>query len=353
MGGRMKAVVMRGPDRYGVEEVAIPAPGAKEVLVRVKAVAICGSDPKLFSGGYLGIHWPPAFPFIPGHEFAGEVIALGEGVTEFAVGDRVAGEAHCGCGTCANCKAGHYNLCLNYGRTATGHRHYGFTHQGAYAQYNAYHVKALTRLPDGISFAEGSLVDTAGTAYQAIRLTGITPGCFSVTFGPGPIGIFVMQIAKAMGSRTIMVGRRDRLQAACRLGADYPVDYERVADVVAAVREITGGVGADEVFECAGTQEAILQSVRCAKKNGQVAFVALPTVDEMLIPVKTLVMNQIAVHGSRANPNCSAKVLELLALKRIHAQAMITHRFPIDEIRRAMETFVERRDGALKVVIEP
>jgi L-iditol 2-dehydrogenase len=353
MSEKMKAVVMRGPDQYGVEEVDIPTPGRKEALVRIRAVAICGSDPKVFSGGYLSINWPPAFPFIPGHEFAGEVVALGEGVTEFKVGDRVAGEAHCGCGTCANCKAGHYNLCLNYGKTAAGHRHYGFTYRGAYAQFNAYHVKSLAPLPDNITYEEASLVDTAGTAYQAIRLAGITPGGYSVTFGPGPIGIFAMQIARAMGSRTIMVGRRERLQAARKLGAEHPVDCERVADVVATVREITGGIGADEVFECAGTQEAVIQSVRCAKKNGRVAFVALPTVDEMRIPVKTMVMNQIAVLGSRANPNCSAKVIELISLGRINARDMITHRFGIDEIRQAMKTFVERIDGALKVVVNP
>jgi L-iditol 2-dehydrogenase len=353
MSETMKAVVMRAPNEYGVEQVDIPTPGCKEVLVRVKAVAICGSDPKVFSGGYLSIHWPPVFPFIPGHEFSGEVVSLGAGVTEFKAGDRVAGEAHCGCGTCANCKAGDYNLCLNYGRSAMGHRHYGFTTQGAYAQYNAYNVKSLTLLPENISFEEASLADTAGTAYQAIRLAGITPGGYSVTFGPGPIGIFTMQIAKAMGSKTIMVGRRERLQAARKLGADHVVDYEGVEDVVAAVREITGGIGADEVFECAGTQEAVIQSVRCAKKNGHAAFVALPTTDEMLIPVKTMVMNQIAVHGSRANPNCSARVLELMSLGRINAKDMITHRFSLDDIHEAMKTFVDRIDGALKVVIRP
>lgn len=353
MSDKMKAVVMRAANDYGVDSVDIPKPGYKEVLVRIKAVAICGSDPKVFSGGYLSINWPPAFPFIPGHEFSGEVVALGDGVTEFGVGDRVAGEAHCGCGYCANCKAGIYNLCLNYGKTKNGHRHYGFTYQGAYAEYNAYNVKTLTRLPDSISYEEGSLVDTAGTAFQAIRLAGVTPGGYSATFGPGPIGIFVMQIAKAMGSKTIVVGRRERLQGARKLGADYSVDYESVKDVVATVRDITGGIGADEVFECAGTQEAVLQSVRCARKNGHVAFVALPTVDEMMIPVKTMVMNQIAVHGSRANPNCSAKVIELMSQGKINAKDMITHQFPLDKIHEAMNTFVNRIDGALKVVVKP
>jgi L-iditol 2-dehydrogenase len=349
----MKAVVMRGPNEYGVEQVGIPTPAVKEVLVRVKAVAICGSDPKVFSGEYLNFNWPPSFPFIPGHEFSGEVVALGEGVTEFKAGDRVAGEAHCGCGYCANCKAGHYNLCLNYGRASLGHRHYGFTTQGAYAQYNVYNVKSLSLLPENVSYEEASLVDTAGTAYQAIHLAGVTGGGYSAVFGPGPIGIFAMQIARAMGSKTIMVGRRERLQSARRLGADHVVDYEGIKDVVAAVREITGGIGADEVFECAGTQEAVIQSVRCAKKNGHVAFVALPMTDEMLIPVKMMVMNQIAVHGSRANPNCSTRVLELMSLGRINAKDMITHQFALDDIHEAMKTFVNRIDGALKVVVKP
>jgi len=353
MSDKMKAVVMRGPNEYGVELVDIPKPGYKEVLVRVKAVAICGSDPKVFSGAYLNIHWPPAFPFIPGHEFSGEIVALGEGVTEFKAGDRVAGEAHCGCGYCANCKAGIYNLCFNYGKSENGHRHYGFTYQGAYAEYNAYNVKALARLPGKISYEEASLVDTAGTAFQAIKLSGITPGGYSVAFGPGPIGIFVMQIAKSMGSKTIMVGRRERLQAARRLGADYIVDCESIIDVVAAVREMTGGTGADEVFECAGTQDAILQAVRCVKKNGNVSVIALPTMDEMMIPVKTMVLNQITVHGSRANPNCSEKVIDLMSQGKLNAKDMITHEFPLDEIHEAMNTFVKRINGALKVVVRP
>ena len=226
MGNKMKAVVMRGPNDFGVEMVDIPKPKRNEVLVKIGAVAICGSDPKVFNGDYLGINWPPHFPFIPGHEFSGEVVELGEGVTGLKVGDRVAGEAHCGCGVCENCRRGLYNLCLNYGKVEAGHRHYGFTYQGAYAQYNAYNVRALTKMPDNVSFDEGSMVDTGGTALQAIRLNGITPGGYSLIIGPGPIGLFVMMIAKAMGSKTIVVGRRERLQFAKKLGADFIVDYE-------------------------------------------------------------------------------------------------------------------------------
>lgn len=349
----MKAIVMHGPNDYAYESAPLPRPERGEVLVKIKAISICGSDPKVFNGGYLSIHWPPAFPFIPGHEFAGEVVALGDGVTQFQVGDRVAGEAHCGCGTCENCRKGQYNLCLNYGKPETGHRHYGFTYQGAYAQYNAYNVKALTKLPDNVSYNEASLTDTAGTALQAIRLTGIVPGSYSLIIGPGPIGIFAMELAKAMGSKTIMVGRRARLELAGKLGADHLIDYEKVDDVVAEVRKITGGIGVDQAFECAGTDDAMRQCILSARKNGQVAYVALPTVDDHPIPIKTMVMNQIHLHGSRANPNCAKEVLELMSSGTINAKGMITHVLPLDAFDKALDTFVNRLDGAMKVVVRP
>ena len=353
MDNKMKAIVMRGPDDYGMEEVQIPKVAPGEVLVEIKAVSICGSDPKIFSGGYASINWPPYFPFTPGHEFSGIVVEVGENVTKFKVGDRVAGEAHCGCGECDNCKKGMYNLCLNYGKVDKGHRHYGFTYQGAYAQYNSYNVKALTLMPDNVSYEEGSLADTAGTALQAIRLTGIQPGGYTLIIGPGPIGLFAMQIAKAMGSKTIIVGRRDRLEFAKKYGADYAINYEECEDIVAEVRKITGGAGVDQAFECAGTEAAMAQCIYATRKNGNVAFVSLPTKDLHQIPTKTMVMNQIHLHGSRANPNCAEEVLKMMSEGKIDAKTMITHEFPLADLKRAMDIFVNRLDGVMKVVVLP
>lgn len=349
----MNAIVMHGANDYGYESVEVPSPERGEVLVKIKAISICGSDPKVFNGGYASINWPPSFPFTPGHEFAGEVVELGEGVTGFAVGERVAGEAHCGCSVCENCRKGMYNLCLNYGKPEAGHRHYGFTYRGAYADYNAYNVNALTKIPDNVSYDEASLTDTAGTALQAIRLTGVVPGGYSLIIGPGPIGIFAMELAKAMGSKTIMVGRKARLELAGKLGADYLVDYEKVDDIVGEVRRITGGIGVDQAYECAGTDAAMSQCVLSTRKNGHVAFVALPTVDEHPVPIKTMVMNQIHLHGSRANPNCAKEVLELMSSGKINVKDMITHVLPLSDFDNAMKTFVNRLDGAMKVVVKP
>ncbi len=352
MAETMKAIVMTAPEEYGVQTVDKPVPGFKEVLLKVRAVSICGSDPKVFKGSYMPM-WPAYLPFIAGHEVSGEVVELGEGVTEFKVGDRVACEAHCGCGTCENCMSGNYNLCLSYNNAAAGHRHYGFTYQGGYAEYAAYNVKSVTKLPDNVSFEEASLADTAGTAYQSVKLAGIVPGGWAVVIGPGPIGNFAMQIAKALGSKTIMVGRGARLELAKKMGADVVIDYEKTDDVVKAIRDVTGGKGVDEAFECAGTDDALKQTIYATKKNGHVAFVAMPAVDEHMIPTKTMVMNQITLHGSRANPNVTAAVLDMMSTGMIDAKTMITHDFPMEEVHEAVATFVERKGGAMKVLIKP
>ena len=353
MEGKMKAVVLQGPGEYDVEMIDIPKPERGEVLVKIMAVSICGSDPRLFSGGSRNNGWPPKYPFVLGHEFAGEVVELGEDVQKFRVGDRVAGEAHCGCGTCENCMKGYYNLCLNYGVEGSGHHHYGHNTMGCYAQYQKYSIKALTPLPASLSYEEGTMADTAGTAYNAIRQTGVAPGGWTAVIGPGPMGIFAMQIAKAMGSKTIMIGRGHRLEVAGRLGADRCINFEETDDVVAAVREVTGGLGADQVIECAGTQDSFLNAIPMARKNGHVAFITIPAEDGQMVAAKSLVMNQVSLHGVRANPNCSATVLSLMEQGALNAKDVITHTFPIDEIHEAFDTFIQRKDGAVKVVVHP
>ena len=181
----MRALVLTSPGAFEVREVPVPKPGPHEVLCRIRGVAICGSDPEIIRGGLAGT-WPPSYPFIPGHEWSGEVVEAGDGVLGFKPGDRVAGEAHKGCGYCRNCLQGRYNLCENYGRPETGHRHYGFVSQGAYAQYNVYSIRSINHLPQAVSFREGALVDTAGVTLHGMELTGITPGGTVAVIGPGP-----------------------------------------------------------------------------------------------------------------------------------------------------------------------
>lgn len=349
----MNALVLTSPGEFEVRQVPIPEPEAGEVLCKVRAVAICGSDPEIIRGDLAGI-WPPSYPFTPGHEWSGEVVKLGPGVTDLKPGDRVAGEAHRGCGTCRNCMNGRYTLCENYGRPETGHRHYGFISRGAYAQYNVYSTKSVKKMPASVSFREGALVDTAGVTLHGMELTGITAGGTVAVIGPGPIGLIAMRFAKVLGAaRVIMVGRGVRLQLAAALGADSVVDFEK-EDPVEAVRRLTNNDGVDEAFECSGAEGTFAQAVRMLRKGGKVGLMGVPT-DKVLekLPYKYIVHNEIAIFGSRANPNVSWKIIEAIASGSLRVDDLITHTFPLEKFKEALETFVGRKQGAIKVVIEP
>lgn len=349
----MRAMVLTGPGTWEVQTVPVPSFTEEEVLCRIDAVAICGSDPEIIHGGLAGV-WPPKYPFIAGHEWAGTIVAKGEKVKDFEIGDRVAGEAHKGCGYCKNCLEGKYNLCLNYGDESTGHRHYGFTSQGAYAQYNTYHVKSITRLPEQISFAEAAMCDTAGVALHGLERAGVTPGSAVVVVGPGPIGMMAMKIAKAMGAGTvIVVGRPPRLAVAGELGADQLVDFTQ-CDPIEAVQKLTNGSGADLVLECSGAPGTIEQSLRMCGKGGKVVMlgVAKEGVTEA-IPLKYTTHNELTLFGSRANPNTSRKVIHCIAGGNLNVKELVTHTFSLEEVGLAFETFEKRLDGAMKVVIYP
>lgn len=357
----MKAVVLKAYNELEVVEMPVPSPGPGEVLCRIKAVAICGSDPKMIEGHYANVDWPPYFPFVMGHEWSGQVVRVGEGVTEFSEGDRVAGEAHKGCGNCANCLSGHYTVCLNYGMDGhdggpdKGHRHYGFYWQGANAQYNTYKVAALHKIPDNVSYEVASLCDTAGVAMHGVEQAGITPGGTCVILGPGPIGLCAMQEAKALGSgRVIMIGRGKKLEIAKQLGADICIDFEK-EDPVKKVMEITDGIGADEVMECSGANGSPAQACCLVKKTGAIALIAnyRDDLDQVPLPLNTIVFNEIRIYGSKANPGVSEKVLNFFSKGAVNGEAMITHKFPLEEYAAAVDIFAGRKDNSMKVVILP
>ncbi len=358
---KMKAVVLKAYDELDVVEMPVPEPGPGEVLCKIKAVAICGSDPKMIDGHYANVNWPPYFPFVMGHEWSGQVVALGEGVNEFKIGDRVAGEAHHGCGNCDNCKSGHYTVCLNYGKDGhdggidKNHRHYGFYWQGANAEYNVYKVGVLSPVADNVSYEVASLCDTAGVAMHGIELSGITPGGTTVIMGPGPIGLCAMQEAKALGAgRTIMIGRGRKLEIAKQLGADFCIDFEK-EDPVAKVLELTGGIGADEIMECSGANDSPYKACMMVKKTGSIALIAnyREDLEQTPLPLNTIVFNEIKIYGSKANPGVSKKVLNFFAKGDINGEALITHTFPLDQYETAVDVFQNRKDNCMKVVICP
>ncbi|NLL22412.1 MAG: alcohol dehydrogenase catalytic domain-containing protein [Tissierellia bacterium] len=355
----MKAMALIAYDQLQLVEVPVPQPGPGEVLCRIKAVAICGSDPKMIHGGYAFANWPPYFPFIMGHEWSGQIVALGDGVEDYAVGDRVAGEAHVGCGKCDNCKNGHYTVCLNYGRDGhdgkidVGHRHYGFYWQGANAEYNVYKTTGIHRIPDNVSYNVAAMCDCAGVALHGVELAGVTPGGTSVIIGPGAIGLCAMMECKAMGSgRVIVVGRGAKLEKARELGADVCIDFEK-EDVVERVLELTDGIGADEVMECSGASDSPTKACQMVRKRGAVAIIATYNNQKVDIPLNTVNFNEIHLVGSKANPNVSGKVLNFFSKGAIDGEKLVTHSFPLAEYEKAIDVFENKKDGSIKVVINP
>lgn len=349
----MKAMVLTAYGKLELQEVPVPVPARNEVLCKIHAVAICGSDPQIIRGDRPG-EWPQKFPHILGHEWAGEVVALGEGVSEFKIGDRVAGEAHAGCGFCKNCLKGNYTICLNYGKPETGARHFGFNYNGANCEYNAYPAKAIHKIPDSLSYDHAALVDICGVSMHCIDRTGVTPSGTVAVFGPGPAGVAAMQIAKGYGAaKVIMIGRGDRLQHAKDVGADYIVDITK-EDPVAAVLAITDGFGVDEVFECSGASVAPVQGMKMLKRGGKMGLVGHYHDDDLKIPNLTdMISNELTIYGSRANPGVSKAVISMLERKVINGDTLVTHRFPLEQYETALDVFVGRKDRSLKVVINP
>lgn len=347
----MEALVVQAPSVLQIQRVAVPQPGRNEVLARVRAVSICGTDAHLVHGDYPGF-WPPSFPFIPGHEWAGEIVALGDGAAGYGwqVGDRVAGTSHDACGVCQKCVEGRYNLCENYGKPGL-HRQYGHNHQGADATYVVQGVKTIFRLPDALSFDEGALVDPASIALHVAVRGGVRPGDTVAVTGAGTIGLLSADAALAMGAaRAVVVGRSYRLAKAAAMGFDT-VD-STAGDPVAAVRARNGGLGADVVLECAGVPEMINAALAMARRGGRVAAVGIPT-EGVAINMQRLVLDEVELVGSRASAGEMRRVLPLVEQGRIRVSELITHRFPLAQYQQAIDTFNDRSSGAIKIIVNP
>lgn len=356
----MRAWVLGDPGQLKLVDKPVPSPKRAEVLVRVDAVAICATDLEIIA------HGPPAMiqgglPFnknwTPGHEYMGTVVALGPGVDEYRIGERITVEIHAGCGQCKRCRQGMYTSChnygLNYGDVDKGHRANGFTTDGGFAEYAVNHINTLARVPDSMSDEEATLVVTAGTAmYGLTELGGLVAGESVVVTGPGPIGLMAVAVAKALGaSPVILSGTRDgRLAIGTELGADRVVNVTRES-LVDVVREMTGR-GADYVVECAGTEQAINDAGKMVNRGGKICLAAFPH-EPVMTDIGALVTNNVYVYGIRGEgKSATRRAMALMADKRFDATRIHTHTFPLDELETALHYARNRIDDAIKVVVK-
>jgi L-iditol 2-dehydrogenase len=357
---RMRAWVLDDPGQLRLVEKPVPMPGRAEVLVRIDAVAICATDLEIIA------HGPPAMirggepfnkNFTPGHEYMGTVAALGPGVDEYRIGQRVTVEIHAGCGQCKRCREGMYTACLNYGlnygEVDKGHRANGFTTDGGFAEYAVNNINTLVAIPDSMSDAEATLVVTAGTAmYGLTELGGLVAGEGVAVLGPGPIGLLGVAVAKALGAApVILTGTRDnRLRIGRALGADHVVNV-RDEDPVEAVRRITGGKGLDYVLECSGAPDAINQAARMLNRGGRICLAAFPH-EPALIDIAYIVRNNIYLYGIRGEGKSATHRAEaFMSQKRFDATKIHTHTFGLHDLPTALRYASERIDDAIKVVV--
>lgn len=347
----MHAIRLNAPNNFEYVEVPRPSPRDHEVLCRVEAVSICGTDPHIIKGDFPGV-WPKKFPLIPGHEWSGVVVELGRDSEHFgfSVGDRVCGIANAGCGYCRMCREGRFTLCENYGREEV-HSMYGHISAGAYADFIAVNIKSIAKIPDTMSHETATLMDAMSIALHMVMRSGIEPGDSVLVNGAGAQGWMSILCARAMGAEQIFCsGSGARLDFAASLGA-IPIDY-RKQDVVDTILKLTDGKGAKRVMECTGTEQGVNTACYAAAPGGAIAAVGFPA-QEVPIPVKRLVMNEISFHGSRANPGTLEKAIVLASRYQDELARMITHCFPLSQYAKAYETFTKRLDGALKVVLNP
>jgi L-iditol 2-dehydrogenase len=337
----MTAVVFDRPDAFAVRTIPTPRPTPSHVLVRVAASMVCATDRKILAGKFAGT----TFPHVPGHEFSGEIVALGPGVDGPPIGTRVGVEVHVGCGTCERCREGLYNLCLNYGKRETGHAHIGFTVAGGLAQYASVPAQALHVLPDSVSLEDGAWTDNLGVALWALERGRLMRGESVVVVGPGAIGLCAAQLARALGAReVVLVGRGERLARATPFADRVVEDPSPLFGTF------------DLVVEFAGTADAARDAIQLARRGGRVVLGGATGqgVELSGLDLSTIVRGHLDVLGSVANPKrVSGRALALLANGAIDVHSLTTHQFPLARFADAWATFTERRDGAIRVMLRP
>ncbi|MFC6976720.1 NAD(P)-dependent alcohol dehydrogenase [Halomicroarcula sp. GCM10025709] len=322
----MRAAVLVEPTEFELEERPRPSPGPDDVLVAVRDVGICGSDIHYYEHGRIG-DYVVEEPLVLGHESAGEVAAVGENVTGLAPGDRVALEPGVPCRRCAHCKRGDYHLCEDVTFMATP------PHDGAFAEYVAWPADFAYKLPDSVSTAAGALCEPLSVGIHACRRGDIGTGDTVLVTGAGPIGLLVMEAARAAGATDVLVTDvvAEKLTRAEARGADLAIDVTE-ADLETAVDEYTDGVGADVVVEASGATPSIQSTFDAVRRGGTVVLVGLA--DEATVPVDVLELidNEIDVAGSFRYKNTYDAAVALLADGSVDVEGLIDFEAPLDGI---------------------
>ena len=349
----MKAAVTHGADEVRIEEIPVPAYEPDQILIKVAACGICGTDTHILAG-HMRPAWPPYYPFIQGHEWCGTVATIGSGArTSLREGDRVIMEPTVGCGVCATCIRGDYHLCEDAGKPGGGYKLLGHTSDGSFSEYGVAPPNNLHKMPDAMGWEDAVIVNQVVIALHALDRGRVEPADRVGIVGPGLLGLAVLQLAKVLGaSRTYITGRGYRLDIARELGADVAIDVTQ-EDPVEAVMRDTGGRGVDLAVECAGPPEAMRAAVGMVRRGGRVVLEGINGGQEVPFVTDRIVLDEITILGGRGSPNCYPRAIQLMADGHIDTKRMLTHTFPLDDFNEAMRVINAREDGVMRAMIVP
>ncbi|MFG2859461.1 zinc-dependent alcohol dehydrogenase family protein [Streptomyces sioyaensis] len=330
----MRAVVIHTPEHYEVTTVDDPTPGPGEVLVAPAAVGICGTDVHIVQGEFA----PTPYPIIPGHEFTGEIVALGAGVTGLRTGEQVAVDPSLFCGACHYCSIGHGNLCENWGAI-------GDTVDGAMAEYVKVPAANCYRLPESVDVAQGTLIEPLSCAVRGFDVLPRRLGDHYLIYGAGTMGLMMLQLAKAAGAASLSVVdiNKDRLEIAERLGADA---------TAASASDLDRPQGWETVIDCTGVIPVIEDGLTRVRRGGTFQqFGVAPSAAKASYSPFRVYNDEITIVGSMAVLHSFGRAVDLMAKGVLDADTMITHSFGLDDFGAALQTF---RDGSgRKIQLRP
>jgi L-iditol 2-dehydrogenase len=344
----MKALLLSKYRQLEIADLPVPSAGPGEVLLRVAACGICGSDVH----GYDGASGRRIPPIVMGHEASGSVAALGAGVTKFAVGDRVTFDSTVYCGACPWCLRGQINLCDR--REVLGVSCGDYRRAGAFAEFITVPEHIVYRMPDGLSFEEAAMLEAVSVAVHAVTLTPVEPGTSAVLIGAGMIGLLILQVLRAEGCDRVYVADIDasRLRVAKDLGATQTLLSTDLPQFVAELVRISGGIGVDVAVEAVGRSETVNAAIQCVRKGGAVTLVG-NIAPEITFPLQKVITGQLRIQGSCASAGEYPRAMELIASGAVNVKSLITAVAPLEDGPAWFERLYAHEPNLLKVVLAP